>query len=213
VKRGDKTRAKVLQTALELMWSRGYGSVTVDGICEHAGIQKGSFYHFFGSKAEVATAALDAYWDSIQPDFERIFGEKTVPPIQRIVHFFENVYRRQLQRSKEKGQVMGCPFVTLGTEVTKHESIVSAKARELMDRYCQYFECALREAQTNGEIPSTDAREKARELYAYLVGCLVQARIRNDIGILRRLSEGVQPNLSHTESVPEKLAERTVRSG
>jgi TetR/AcrR family transcriptional repressor of nem operon len=82
------------------MWSRGYGSVTVDRICEHAEIQKGSFYHFFRSKAEVAAAAPDAHWDSIQPDFERIFGEKTVPPIQRIVNFFDSVYRRQIQRRR-----------------------------------------------------------------------------------------------------------------
>ena len=75
MKRGDKTRAKVLQTTLELMWLRGYGSVTVDGICEQAKIQKGSFYYFFRSKAEVAAAALDAYWDLIQPEFERIFGK------------------------------------------------------------------------------------------------------------------------------------------
>jgi TetR/AcrR family transcriptional regulator, transcriptional repressor for nem operon len=199
VKRGDQTRARILETTLELMWSRGYGSVTVDGICEQAEIQKGSFYHFFRSKAEVAAAALDAYWDSIEPEFERIFGEKTIPPVQRIVNFFDSVYCRQLQRSKEKGQVMGCPFVTLGSEVIKHESLVSAKARELMDRYCLYFEQALREAQTNGQWPLADPGVKAKELYAYLVGCLVQARIRNDVGILRRLSAGVCPILSRSE--------------
>jgi TetR/AcrR family transcriptional repressor of nem operon len=211
VKRGDKTRAKVLQTTLELMWLRGYGSVTVDGICEQAKIQKGSFYYFFRSKAEVAAAALDAYWDLIQPEFERIFGEEAVPPIQRIVNFFDGVYLRQHQRSKEIGQVMGCPFVTLGTEVIKHESPVSAKARELMDRYCLYFEDALREAQTNGELSFADPRVKAREVYAYLVGCLVQARVRNDIEILRRLSAGVRPILSRFERAPKKTAEGVAR--
>jgi TetR/AcrR family transcriptional repressor of nem operon len=211
VKRGDKTRARVLQTTLELMWLRGYGSVTVDGICEQAKIQKGSFYYFFRSKAEVAAAALDAYWDLIQPEFERIFGEEVVPPIQRIVNFFDGVYLRQQQRSKEIGQVMGCPFVTLGTEVIKHESLVSAKARELMDRYCLYFEDALREAQTNGELPFADPRVKALELYAYLVGCLVQARVRNDIEILRRLSAGVRPILNRVERAPKKTAEGVAR--
>ena len=193
------------------MWLSGYGSVTVDGICEQAKIQKGSFYYFFRSKAEVAAAALDAYWDLIQPEFERIFGEEAVPAIQRIVNFFDGVYLRQHQRSKEIGQVMGCPFVTLGTEVIKHESLVSAKARELMDRYCLHFEDALREAQTNGELPFADPRVKARELYAYLVGCLVQARVRNDIEILRRLSAGVRPILNRFEKAPKKTAEGVAR--
>src|ERR1700722_14866071 len=157
------------------MGLRGYGSVTVDGICEQAKIQKGSFYYFFRSKAEVAAAALDAYWDLIQPEFERIFGEEAVPPIQRIVNFFDGIYLRQHQRSKEIGQVMGCPLVTLGTEVIKHESLVSAKARELMDRYCLYLEQALREAQTNGQRPLADPGGRAREPNAYLDGCLAQA--------------------------------------
>jgi TetR/AcrR family transcriptional repressor of nem operon len=211
VTRGDKTRARVLQATLELMWLRGYGSITVDGICEQAKIQKGSFYHFFRSKAEVAAAALDAYWTTIQPEMERIFSEKAVLPIQRIVNFFDSVYRRQLQRSKEGGQVMGCPFVTLGAEVIKHESLVSAKARELMDRYCLYFEHALKEAQTSGEIPFSDASVKARELYAYLVGSLVQARIRNDLGILQRLSAGVRANLGLDDKMAKKSTEGMVR--
>jgi len=192
------------------MWLRGYGSVTIDGICEHAKIQKGSFYHFFRSKADVAADALDAYWTTIQPEMERIFSEPDALPIQRIVNFFDSVYGRQLQRSKESGQVMGCPLVTLGAEVIKHESIVSAKAREFMDRYCLYFEQALEEAQAAGEIPSFDASTKARELYAFLVGSLVQARIRNDLGILQRLSAGVRANLGLDDKT-NKLAEGLAR--
>ena len=193
--RGDKTRARMLQTTLELMWLHGYGSITVDCICERAEIQKGSFYHFFRSKAEVAAAALETYWESIHPDFERIFGERSIPAIQRIINYFDHVYHRQLQRRRAMGQVMGCPFVTLGTEVIKHDNLLSAKARELMKRYCRYFEGALREAHANREIQIDHPRIKARELYAYLIGSMVQARIRNDTGILRQLSAGEWPIL------------------
>ncbi len=203
VTRGEKTRARMLQTTLELMWLHGYGSITVDCICERAKIQKGSFYHFFRSKGEVAAAALEAYWESIHPDFERIFGERSVPAIQRIVNYFDHVYRRQLQRRRATGQVMGCPFVTLGTEVIKHDNLLSAKTRELMERYCRYFEGALREAHANGEIQIEQPRTKARELYAYLIGSMVQARIRNDTGILRQLSAGVWPILRLSAAAPK----------
>ena len=59
-----------------------------------------------------------------------------------------------------------------------------------MERYCRYFEGALREAHANREIQIEQPRTKARELYAYLIGSMVQARIRNDTGILRQLSAG-----------------------
>ena len=193
----------MLQTTLELMWLHGYGSITVDRICERAEIRKGSFYHFFKSKAEVAAAALETYWESIHPDFERIFGERSVPAIQRIINYFNHVYYRQLQRRRATGQVMGCPFVTLGTEVVKHDNLLSVKARELMKRYCRYFEGALREAHANREIRIDHPQVKARELYAYLIGSMVQARIRNDTGILRRLSAGVWPILGSSTAAPK----------
>jgi TetR/AcrR family transcriptional regulator, transcriptional repressor for nem operon len=203
VKRGSSTRARVVQTTLDLMWLNGFGSVTVDAICAAAKVQKGSFYHFFRSKLDVAAAALEAHWDSIQPDLERIFSDKTIAPNQRIAQYFDHVYLRQLARSKRVGQVMGCPFVTLGTEVIKHESVVSAKAKELMDRYCLYFETALGEAQEKGDVHVDDVRVKARELYGYLVGGLVQARIRNDAEILKRLSAEVRQTLGIRKPPPK----------
>jgi TetR/AcrR family transcriptional regulator, transcriptional repressor for nem operon len=168
--------------------------------CAAANIQKGSFYHFFRSKLEVATAALEAHWASIQPDLDRIFNDRTITPIQRIAQYFDHVYLRQLARCKRVGQVMGCPFVTLGTEVIKHDSIVSAKAKELMDRYCLYFETALHEAQQNGDLPIGDVRVKARELYGYLVGELVQARMYNDAEIVKQLSAAVRQTLGIRKS-------------
>jgi TetR/AcrR family transcriptional repressor of nem operon len=190
----------LLKTTFDLMWMHGYGSITVDCICERAEVQKGSFYHFFRSKAEVASAALEVYWESIRPDFERIFGERSVPAIQRIINYFDHVYRRQLQRKRAMGQVMGCPFVTLGTEVIKHDNLLSAKARELMEKYCRYFEDALRRPAKRDQVDRP--RAKARELYAYLIGSLVQARVLNDIGILRHLSIGVWPILRSPARAP-----------
>ncbi len=182
------------------MWLNGFGSVTVDAICANANIQKGSFYHFFRSKLDVAAVALETHWESIQPDLDRIFGDQTIPPTERIVQFFNDVYCRQLDRSQRFGQVMGCPFVTLGTEVIKHESVVSVKAKELMARYCLYFETALKEARANGDLQIEDVRAKALEIYGYLVGGLIQARIANDAEILRQLSGGVRQILGIPKS-------------
>ena len=85
----------------------------------------------------------------------------------------------------------------------KHESLLSTKARELMERYCRYFEGALREADAKREIQIRDPRVRARELYAYLIGSMIQARIHNDLGILRQLSTGVRPLLRSCEAAPQ----------
>ena len=54
-------REAVVTAARELMTARGYVATTVDLICETAGVTKGTFFHYFGSKEEVAAAALEDY--------------------------------------------------------------------------------------------------------------------------------------------------------
>ena len=44
------TQTRILESARELIHSRSYADVGVAAICEHAGVNKGSFYHFFPSK-------------------------------------------------------------------------------------------------------------------------------------------------------------------
>jgi AcrR family transcriptional regulator len=73
------TKQKLLDTAMQLIWEQSYGSVSVDHICERAGAKKGSFYHFFPSKSDLAVAAIDGHWQKLRPDLDRIFSSQTAP--------------------------------------------------------------------------------------------------------------------------------------
>ncbi|MGR9108478.1 MAG: TetR/AcrR family transcriptional regulator [Gammaproteobacteria bacterium] len=54
-------KQKILGAAQQLMTGRGYSATTVDEIVKMAGVAKGSFYHAFESKEELAIAALEDY--------------------------------------------------------------------------------------------------------------------------------------------------------
>ncbi len=54
-------RDKLLEAAESLMLARGYAGTSVDDIRRAAGVSKGSFYHFFGTKEELALAVLDEF--------------------------------------------------------------------------------------------------------------------------------------------------------
>ncbi len=56
-----QTRIRLLEAAFAVIRSKGYAATTVDDICAAAGLSKGSFFHHFGSKEELATAAA-AHW-------------------------------------------------------------------------------------------------------------------------------------------------------
>src|SRR2546422_4016559 len=98
--RVSDARERLLKATVELIWQESYGAVTVDAICERAGVRKGSFYHFFKSKDELVLAALDADWESRRPILDRLFSPSK-PPLERLRDYFAYVHDRQWEvRSK-----------------------------------------------------------------------------------------------------------------
>ena len=52
-----ESKAKILDAALRVIRTKGYAATTVDDVCDAAGLTKGSFFHHFKSKDELALAA------------------------------------------------------------------------------------------------------------------------------------------------------------
>jgi len=57
-----ESKRKLLEAALHLIRSKGYTATRVEDVCEAAGLTKGSFFHHFKSKEELALAAAE-YWN------------------------------------------------------------------------------------------------------------------------------------------------------
>src|SRR5258708_24737461 len=103
------TKDKLLQVAFELIWDNSYGAVSVGDICDRAGVNKGSFYHFFESKADLAVAAYEEHWKQKRPDMDRIFSPQ-VPPLERLQKWCEYICESQKQKAEQFGHVCCCPY-------------------------------------------------------------------------------------------------------
>ena len=68
-----------------------------------------------------------------------------------------------------------------------------------MEHYGKYIESAIRDAHAAGLIHAPDAALKARVIRAYSEGLLTQARIQNDVEVLRELPKGVMSILGVEE--------------
>jgi TetR/AcrR family transcriptional repressor of nem operon len=167
-----------------MIWGNSYGGTSVDAICEKADVKKGSFYYFFKSKCDLAVAALEADWQQDRARLDRIFSP-TVPPLERLKRYFEFSYEHLLQIKNECGRVLGCPLNTLGSEVCTQETALRDKIQEILDRKLTYFESAIRDAHAQGLIIAPDAKAKAKTLFMFIQGALTQARIQNNLEILR----------------------------
>jgi TetR/AcrR family transcriptional repressor of nem operon len=181
-------KERLMEAAMDLMWQNSYGTASVDAICVRAGAKKGSFYYFFKSKSELAAAALEADWNKKKAEMDSIFSP-TVPPLERFDRYFDFVYERLIEVQKRCGAILGCPFVSVGSEVSTQDQIVREAIDRIMDRKLQFFVSAVRDAAAEGLIVAPDPEAKARALFACYQGTVAQARIQNDIELLRQFKQ------------------------
>lgn len=59
-----ESKTRILDAALHVIRAKGYSATRIEDVCEAAGLTKGSFFHHFSSKEELAIAAAD-YWSEI----------------------------------------------------------------------------------------------------------------------------------------------------
>jgi TetR/AcrR family transcriptional regulator, transcriptional repressor for nem operon len=181
-------KERLLDAAMDLIWENSYGATSVDAICDRAGAKKGSFYYFFKSKSELAAAALEDCWSKKKAEMDSIFSP-TVPPLERFDRYFDFVHERLAEVQKKCGSILGCPFISVGSEVSTQDQIVRETIDRIMDRKVNYFVSAVRDAAAEGLIDAPDPVAKARALFSCYQGTMAQARIQNDIELLRGFKE------------------------
>lgn len=184
------THTRLLRAAIDLIWEHSYGAVSVNDICERAGVHKGSFYHFFTSKSELAVAAYEQHWRDSLPGLERCFAAD-VAPLDRIRRYCALWVTTQRDRKARIGKVCGCPFASLGSEQSTQDERLRGLTRDILARQVAFLERALEEAVARREIETQDCAQAARDMAAFARGLVLQAKIDNDIDGLASLEAGV----------------------
>jgi TetR/AcrR family transcriptional repressor of nem operon len=186
VGRTSDARERLVEAATSLIWRSSCNAVSVDAICEEAGVKKGSFYHFFASKDALVVAALDAHWEKRRPVLDGIFSP-SLPPLERLRRYLSHSFERQTAIRERYGRVLGCFHNSVGTECIQSAPMIAAKVQEVISMHRRYLETTLRDAQAAGVVRRGDAAADAKTLYAYVAGTIAQARIHDDPEILRNL--------------------------
>ena len=81
--------------------------------------------------------------------------------------------------------MLGCPLLSIGSEVSTQDQVLRDTVDRILDRKISYFVSAIRDAHAHGLINAPDPEAKARALFACYHGTLAQARIQNDLELLR----------------------------
>lgn len=116
--RGAETRLRILRTAADLFHQQGARATSPDEIIEASRTGKGQFYHYFRSKEGLIHEVLQAYLDEIKT------GASQVSYKINSWRDLEKWFLAHLELQRHYEMTRGCPFGTLGNEVTQNDELI-----------------------------------------------------------------------------------------
>jgi TetR/AcrR family transcriptional repressor of nem operon len=84
-----ESKAKFLDAALHVIRAKGYSATTIDDICEAAGLTKGSFFHHFKSKEDLAIAAAAHFAAMADGLFSTAPYQTATDPLDRLLGYVD----------------------------------------------------------------------------------------------------------------------------
>lgn len=169
-------RQRILDNGERLMAGKGFSAVGLNEILSAAGVPKGSFYHYFGSKDAYGEALLESYFVAYLADLDECLGQPGTMA-DRLMGYW-----RHWQETQSFSDYEGkCLAVKLGAEVAD----LSEAMRLALDRGTSAVIDRLRGAIVTGVSEGSlsiddDPQDVARGLYQLWLGASVMAKITRD---------------------------------
>jgi TetR/AcrR family transcriptional regulator, transcriptional repressor for nem operon len=170
------TRTRIVMTAMELFWEKGFQSTSISDILSRTQVHSGSLYHFFPGKQDVLAAVLEAYRDGIEEWLLKPAWSGVDDPIERIFALLAG-YRLQLVTTD---CTYGCPIGSLALELHEPDPRIRDLLSANFANWTSAIERCLDEA--GGRLPAAlDRRRLAEFTLTVMEGAIMQARTYRDI--------------------------------
>ena len=184
----QSTKIKVLENATIEFARYGARAVGVDHLCKVAGINKGSFYHYYPSKQSLIVACLNAEWDTLRDHLLAPAFSPEIKPLNRIQTYFQIIADRQKAFKSAHGIYPGCLMCTLGSELGPEDEIIRERVRNYYSRNTAYLYSAFKEASDDRSV-KIDPSRLAEEASLVIPAALLQVRSIQDLKPLALANE------------------------
>ena len=189
------TRNSLLDAALKVIRSKGYSATTIDDICAAAGVTKGSFFHHFSNKEDLAIAAAQ-HWNALTGGlFASAPYQQVQDPRERILAYID--FRADIEHGDLAD--VTCLLGTMVQETFATYPAIRQACREGIEGHAQTLVPTI-EAAKALYAPGADWSAESLALYtqAALQGAFILAKAQGNSDIaaqcitpLRRYVQGL----------------------
>lgn len=133
---------------MELFWSKGYETTSLQDLIEATGLSKSSLYESFGNKQSLFESAFTRYFDGRAKQMKDRL-ESAESPLGFIRECLNSVLE-----DTDRATPRGCMLVNVANEFSTSNPAVRRLVALATHHFHKVFEQAFQEAQSLGEIPA-----------------------------------------------------------
>lgn len=183
---GSNHREALIDAAQQLILSKGFPATRVDEICEAARVTKGSFYHHFASKDDLASVLIDHYFAGLTHALCSGSWQAMDDPVKRLLAFFDHTMKVVQGPLLRKGCLLG----SFALDLSETHPSIRVAIEDRFNQLVKVLEPTIQKAvKQQGVRGSVSAGAMARQFVSVLQGSIVLAKAYRDHG---KVAEGVR---------------------
>jgi AcrR family transcriptional regulator len=175
MRKGEQTRAAIVEAALAVAASHGLEGITIGGLAERMKMSKSGVFAHFGSREDLQIAVLKAY--------ERHFVDDVLVPAlreRRGLSRLRAIFGRWIERSALEA-ASGCIWVSGASEYDDRPGAVREELVAMIRSWQRELSRAIQQAIEAGElVAGTDPGDLVFDLYGVILVLHHDARLMNN---------------------------------
>ena len=176
----ERSRKKILLSALREIHRKGYNATSINDILAGTDLTKGALYHHFPNKQALGWAVLELIGQSIQKTWIDSLAACETP-----LTCLQDILSAEIEKLDQDMVELGCLLNNLAQEMSAQDEDFRLRVAQIYDRWRKGIAEALRRGQKAGEVkPEIDALGTATFMVASMAGMRGMAKATKSEDVL-----------------------------
>jgi TetR/AcrR family transcriptional regulator, transcriptional repressor for nem operon len=180
MQQSHQSKTRLLDATIKVVRTKGYNATRVEDVCAEAGVTKGSFFHHFKSKDDLALAALERWKESSTAFFANAPYHQAADPLDRVLAYVE------FRKSILTGELpeFTCFVGTMVQEIYATNPPLRAGCESSIFGHAKRLEADLEQAIQKYDVAEpVTAQSLALHMQCTIQGCFVLAKAAGSAAI------------------------------
>lgn len=186
--KGSETKLRIIGAAADLFHKQGVHATSPDDVIEASNTGKGQFYHYFQNKEGLVHEVLQTHLEAIRTG---------TAPLNYEIDSWDDLeawFKAHLQLQKSFRMTRGCPFGTIGNEVTENDELIRQDLCLIFEVVRNKLAAFFIKLKAEGSIAkNTNAKALADFCIATIQGAMLMGKIdRNSRPVETTIAEALR---------------------